>query len=282
METEVQLRPVEAVEPSGAQSIERAAGLLRILGSARDRGASLTELVEASGLAKPTCRRILLALIGAGLAEQDLSTHRYFLGPEAYVLGAVAALRYGLHRVAYDSVCRLAAETGDAAFLQVRRQWSVVCVQREEGDYPIRSHVLAPGDRYPLGTSVAGITILAAQPDDEVEAAIAANAAVLAERFPAFTRTRILDLVSEARTLGYGINRGLLFPGSWGMGVALHDEHGRPEACLSIAAIESRLQPDRQRMIAQLLNEEVRRVEGRLKELGRPAAAPQRRLGRRK
>ena len=89
--------------------------------------------------------------------------------------------------------------------------------------------MLAPGDRYPLGTSVAGITILAAQPDDEVEAAIAANAAVLAERYPAFARARILDLVSEARTLGYGINRGLLFPGSWGMGVALHDEHGRPE-----------------------------------------------------
>lgn len=282
METVVKLRSVEGVEPSGAQSIERAAGLLRILGSARDRGASLTELVAASGLAKPTCRRILLALIGAGLAEQDLSTHRYFLGPEAYVLGAVAALRYGLHRVAYDSVRRLAAETGDAAFLQVRRQWSVVCVQREEGDYPIRSHVLAPGDRYPLGTSVAGITILAAQPDDEVEAAIAANAAVLAERYPAFTRARILDLVSEARTLGYGINRGLLFPGSWGMGVALHDEHGRPEACLSIAAIESRLQPDRQRTIAQLLGEEVRRVEGRLKEMGRSPAAPQRRLGRRK
>ena len=31
-------------------------------------------------------------------------------------------------------------------FIQMRRDWSVVCLLREDGDYPIRSHVLAAGE----------------------------------------------------------------------------------------------------------------------------------------
>lgn len=258
----------ETGEPSGTQSIGRAVALLRQLAATRNRGAGLSELVEASGLAKPTCRRILLALIEAGLAEQDPITRRYFLGPEAYVLGTVAADRFGLHRLAADSVTRLARETGDAAFLQVRRDWSVVCLQREDGDFPIRSHVLAAGDRHPIGCGAGGITIAAAMPDAEIEASFEANDAILATRYRMLNRPLMRDLVAEARRLGYGLNRGLLFPGSWGMGMVVRDERGRPNACLSLAAIESRMQPDRQVQLAELLREEVRRVEARIAETG--------------
>ena len=285
MEARSNLRTEGTPEASGTQSIGRAVALLRLLAASRNRGASLTELVAASDLVKPTCRRILLALIDAGLAEQDPVTRRYFLGPEAYVLGTVAAERFGIHRMALEPVARLARETGDAAFVQVRRDWSVVCLAREDVDYPIRSHVLAAGDRHPLGCGAGGIALLAAMPDDEVEASLAANAALLAERYPMLTAGLIRDLVAEARALGYGINRGLLFPGSWGMGMVVRDARGRPDACLSLAAIESRMQPDRQPWLAQLLADEVRRLEARLREFGPPAeergapaaAGPQRR-----
>ncbi|WP_407049792.1 IclR family transcriptional regulator [Methyloraptor flagellatus] len=259
-------RGPDAEGASGTQSIGRAARLLRSLGAARGPGASLSELVEDSGLAKPTCRRILVALIEAGLVEQDPVSRRYFLGAEAYVLGLVASERFGLHRLARDSVVRLAQETGDAAFVQIRREWSVVCLQREDGPYPIRSHVLAAGDRHPLGAGAGGITVLAALDDAEIAAALDANAEVLVLRYPMLSRDLILDLVAEARVSGYGINRGLLFPGSWGMGVAIRNARGGVEGCLSLAAIESRMQPDRQPALLALLREEVRRIEDRLRD----------------
>jgi DNA-binding IclR family transcriptional regulator len=261
----------ETAEVTGTQSIGRAVGLLRQLAATRSRGASLGELVEASGLAKPTCRRILLALIEAGLAEQDPTTRRYFLGPEAYILGTIAADRFGLHRLAQESVIRLARETGDAAFLQVRRDFAVVCLQREDGDYPIRSHVLAAGDRHPLGAGAGGITLMAAMPDAEIETALTANASLLAHRYPMLPRAVVLDLVAEARHLGYGINRGLLFPGSWGMGVVVRDARGRPDACLSLAAIESRMQPDRQPALYRLLREEAETLEARIRAFEIPS-----------
>ncbi|SFI42106.1 transcriptional regulator, IclR family [Bosea sp. OK403] len=253
-------------EPTGAQSIGRAAALLRLVASSRTRGASLSELVDGSRLQKPTCRRILVALIEAGLIEQEAATRRYFLGPESFILGTIAADRFGIHRLAQEGVVRLAQATGDAAFLQVRRDWTVVCLQREDGDYPIRSHVLAPSDRHLLGAGVGGIALLAALDDEGVEQAMAANAAQFPLRYPMLSRAIVDDLVAEARERGYAMNRGLLFPGSWGMAMVVRDAQGRADACLSLAAIESRMQPDREPFLAQLLRDEVARLEARLRE----------------
>lgn len=256
---------------TGAQSIGRAALLMRLVAACRSNGGSLSEIVAQARLSKPTVRRMLLALIENGLVEQDPITRRYFLGPEAYVLGTVAAERFGIHRLALENVRRLALETGDAAFIQIRRDWSVVCLHREDGDYPIRSHVLSSGDRHPLGAGAAGIALLAALSDEEMETCLHANADLLASRYPVLNPRLLKELVAEARDKGYGINRGLLFPGSWGIGVVVRDRQGRPDACLSIAAIESRLQPDREGELARLLFEEARRLEARLRDFGQSA-----------
>lgn len=253
---------------SGAQSIGRALALLRLLGESAKSGASLSELVVSSGLVKPTCRRILLALMDAGLVEQETPSRRYFLGPEVYVLGIIAAERYGIDRHALDCVNRLAQKTGDAAFLQVRRGNFVVCLAREDGPYPIRSHVLAAGDRHPLGGGAGPLAVLAALEDDEVEAALAANARLLETNYTALPLPLIHDLVRETRAKGYSMNRGLLFPGSWGMGMAIRGASGRIEGCLSLAAIESRMQPDREAQLAAWLGAEVRLVEQRLRDAG--------------
>jgi DNA-binding IclR family transcriptional regulator len=262
-------RPPTEPETSGTQSIARAVALLRLVAGQGSAGASLSGLVDASGLSKPTCRRILVALIDAGLAEQDPLTRRYFLGQEAYMLGNLAADRFGAHRLALEGVSRLAQETGDAAFVQVRRDWFAVCLHREDGPYPIRSHVLAAGDRHPLGAGAGGIALLAAMTDGDVERALAANSRLLGERYPMLTRPVIADLIAEARQTGYGFNRGLLFPGSWGIGMAVRDAQGRPDFCLSLAAIESRMQPDRVPYLVQLLRQEVEALEARLKEFAR-------------
>jgi DNA-binding IclR family transcriptional regulator len=263
-------------DASGTQSIGRAVALLRLVAAGRSQGVAFGELVERSGLSKPTCRRILVALIDAGLLEQDPGSRRYCLGPESYVLGAAASERFGIHRLAHDSVLRLAERTGDAAFLQIRRDWSVVCLLREDGDYPIRSHVLAPSDRHPLGAGAGGLALLSALSEAEIETALTANARLLAERYPVLSRSRLAELVTETQARGYAMNRGLLFPGSWGMGMVVRDGDGQPNACLSLACIESRMQPDREPELARLLAEEVQLLERRLADFRPPAPPPAR------
>ncbi|MFD0465295.1 IclR family transcriptional regulator [Microvirga aerilata] len=252
----------------GAQSIDRAATLLLLVGRAGPSGARLSELVEQCDLSKPTVRRMLLALVRAGLLDQDPETRRYYIGPEIYVLGTLASTRFGIHPISLRSLGRLSQETGDTAFLSVPRGVYSICVHREEGPYPIRVHALHAGDRHPLGVGAGSLALLSALPDQEVEEVLAANADVLAEKYPNHPPSVLRSLVEETRVNGYALNPGLLLPSSWGVGVPIRGVDGRPIGALSIAAIESRLSEARQREIASLLKKEATWIEMRLSEVG--------------
>jgi DNA-binding IclR family transcriptional regulator len=252
----------------GAQSIDRAATLLLLVGRAGPQGARLSELVEQCDLSKPTVRRMLLALVRAGLLDQDPETRRYYIGPEIYVLGNIASARFGIHPISLRSLLRLSQETGDTAFLSVPRGVYSICVHREEGPYPIRIHALHAGDRHPLGVGAGSLALLSALPDHEVEEVLAANAEVLAEKYPRHSPSALRTLVQETRMKGYALNPGLILSGSWGVGVSIRGADGRPVGALSIAAIESRLSETRQREIASLLKKEAAWIEVRLGEVG--------------
>jgi DNA-binding IclR family transcriptional regulator len=260
----------------GAQSIDRAATLLLLVGRAGPFGARLSELVEQCDLAKPTVRRILLALVRAGLLDQDLETRRYYIGPEIYVLGTLASTRFGIHPISLRSLVRLSQETGDTAFLSVPRGVYSICVHREEGAYPIRIHALHAGDRHPLGVGAGSLALLSALPDHEVKEVVAANADILADNYPQHPPKVLLAMVQEARAKGYALNPGMLLPGSWGIGVAIRGQDGRPIGALSIAAIESRLGEDRQQKLAELLTKEARSIETRLREVSGIETLPRR------
>jgi len=162
---------------SGAQSVDRALGLLRLVGGRGAAGVALADLVAASGLEKPTVRRLLMALMRGGLVEQDAGSRAYHLGAECYVLGALASPRHGLLEIAADAVARLARESGDTAFLTMRRGSAAVCLHREEGSFPIRTHALTAGAQHPLGVGAGALAMLAALPAAEAETVIADNAA---------------------------------------------------------------------------------------------------------
>ncbi|RVU15059.1 IclR family transcriptional regulator [Methylobacterium oryzihabitans] len=255
-------------EAAGAQSIDRAATLLLLVGRAGPQGARLTDLVAQTDLAKPTVHRMLTALVRAGLLDQVPETRRYHIGPEIYVLGTLASARFGLHPVSLRALVRLSQETGDTAFLSVARDVYAICLHREDGAYPIRVHALQAGDRHPLGVGAGSLALLAALPDTEVDEILAANADVLAAHYPRYAGGVLRALVGETRARGYALNPGMLLADSWGIGVAIRGEGGRAVGALSIAAIEGRLREDRQREIARLLRREADWVEARLRQLG--------------
>ena len=251
-------------DQTGAQSVDRALALLSMVGRHAERGVTLSGLVEESELNKPTCRRLLLALMRAGLVEQDEATRRYYIGEEAYVLGSLASRRFGLLQLSMESLLRLSKKTEDSSFLSVRRETFSVCLYREEGTYPVRTHALQAGFEHPLGVGAGSLAMLAALPDAEVEAVLSANADVLVRNYPQLPRARIRQDVSITRDKGYALNPGLLVANSWGIGMVMRTPDGQIAGALSIAAIDSRMQPPRQVELADYLLQEVRVVEGKL------------------
>ncbi len=255
---------------TGTQSLERALGLLRIVAGRAGRGVRLADAVEQSGLAKPTVHRLLQALERQGFITQDAGAKLYHLGPEAFVIGTLANERYGIHRAALPCLSRLAAASEDTCFLTVRRDWHAVCLHREEGAFPIRSHVLKAGDRHPLGVGAGSLAILAALPPAETEAVITHITPELVAGYPGFAPDFLREQVVHTRQAGFAFNPGRLTAGSWGVGVAVLNHDGGCEGALSIAGIESRIAPPRCEQLAALLQTEAQRLSGRLE---RPAGA---------
>lgn len=249
---------------SGSQAVDRALALLQITGRAVGRGVALSELIAASGLGKPTVRRLMLALIRRGLVEQDGSTRLYHLGEESYVLGILATPRHGLLETAADALVRLAKASGDTAFVSMRRGSGAVCLYREEGAFPIRTHALETGAQHPLGIGAGSLAMLSALPDAEIEALLTDNADRLLSDYPNYTAELLRSDVAMTRARGFALNPGRIVAGSWGVGMALRRPDGSVAGALSLAAIESRMQPPRDAELAALLEHEARDIEARL------------------
>lgn len=243
---------------SGAQSIERAILVLRAVAAATVDGSTLSQVVAASRLTKATAHRLLSVLVREGLVGRDEESKTYFLGEEIYALGTLAAPRFGLHQLALPALHRLATMSQDSAFLLLLSGNDVVCVHREEGTHPIRTHLLQAGKRFPLGVGSFGVAILAAMDDSDVERVMAVNGKrAIAEGYPQFAGDRLWQFIRTARAKGYSVNPGLVFPDAWGIAVAVLDDRGQPIGALTIGAIGSRMQEDRQPILAAALKAEA-------------------------
>lgn len=256
-----------AASASGAQAVERALQLLSIVGRGAEKGVALAEVVADSGLNKPTARRLLMALMRSRLVEQDELTRRYYLGGELYVLGMLASRRHGLLEMAGESLKRLSARSADTSFVSMRREDYAVCLHREEGTHPVRTHALLTGDQNPLGVGAGSLAMLAALPDAEVDGILGRIEGVIAAQYPGYSTDIIRDDVARTRELGYALNPGRVIANSWGIGMAILLPDGRLAGALSIAAIDSRMGEARQKELAAQLAQEVERVQGKLKVL---------------
>ncbi|MBP7002644.1 IclR family transcriptional regulator [Amaricoccus sp.] len=259
----------ESEPVSGTQSIDRALSLLSLVGRAGAAGASLAEVVAGSGLNKPTARRLLVALIKARLLEQDPATRRYRLGSEAYVLGVLATPRHGLLAHAAESLRVLSAETRDASFVSVRHGNYSVCLHRQEGSHPLRTHALQTGDQHPLGVGAGSLAILAALPDAEAGRIVQDLAPDLG-RYGGYSPEILAADIQRARENGYALNPGRFIAGSWGIAMPVRFPDGGVAGALSIAAVESRLQRERQLELAGALRRETAAVERRMARIFGP------------
>ena len=244
--------------------VARVAALLRALGASEPTGASTTELGKLTGLARPTAHRLLTSLAAEGLVDRDARTGRWSLGPELYLLGAAAGNRYDSTDRARDVVDELARVTGESAFLSARRGDETVCILSQEGSFPLRSHVLHEGKRFPLGVASAGLAILSHLPARDVDDYFA-RVNLDSEWGEIHSETSIRERIESTRVTGYAVNPALIVEGSWGMGAAVFDRNGRPAWALSLTGVETRFRPARHAELGTLLLEHAHTLSNRLK-----------------
>lgn len=240
---------------AGAQSVERALSLLKLVSSRNREGARLADLVDLSELQKPTVHRLLQQLVASGLLMQS-ADKRYHLGQFSYELGLAASHHFTMRDVCEPSLERIAQETGDSAFLVVRSGSDSFCVDRKTGSYPIKVFSVEAGHRQPLGVGGGGLALLSALSDDEIEKVLLANA----DRLPSYgglTVRALRTLISETRKRGYSVISDYAIPGVTGVGRAILDGQGRVLGAISVSSVSQRMNPERQHLVQQILKRAI-------------------------
>ena len=249
----------ESARLSGTQSIERALTLMREIAAHNRSGSRLLDLASRTGLQRPTVHRMLKCLTVENMVQQDPDTHRYYLGPMVFELGLTAAPRYNLREICHPALNRIAEATGDTVFLTQRSGLDAICLDRQEGTFPIKTFTLEIGMRRPLGVGTGSLAILSALAEDEVRHVVTANAPRLPEY--GLTPTSLLAQVKSAQKRGYAVREMPSLAGVRSIGQAVHNQSGVAFAALSVSAISSRMSEKRIAELATMLRNETRLVE---------------------
>ena len=252
-------------EVSGTQSIHRALVLLRAIAARGRTGSRLLDLAKHSNLAGPTAHRILKCLMAENIVTQDPETHRYLLGHLVFELGLAAAPQFNLRQIAGPALRRVAEKTGDTVFLIARSGFDTVCLDRQEGAFPIKALTLDVGTRRPLGVGAGGMALLLALPDGEIERIVAANATRLKD-YGKLNVPILTGMIGRSKQFGYALNDRQETPGVISIGLPATNRYGPPYAAISVGAISSRMSAGRQKEIAAVLRTELRALEKRLAE----------------
>ena len=251
----------------GVQSVARAVSLLRLIARHSTSGARLLDLTEGSGLARPTVHRLLRCLCMENLVQRDPMTRRYRLGVLAFELGLAAGEPNAIVARCRPILTDLARRCGDTIYLVMRSGDEIVCLDRVEGSFPIRTFTFAPGARRLIGFGSGGLALLASQGDDEIESIFSRIADALKRDrrvTPAVWRERI----ATVKRSGIAVSEGSITQGVTGVSMPVPTEHGSPYLSVAVAGISSRFPQERIEELRRELKEAVAAVQMALPQLG--------------
>lgn len=248
--------------PTGTQAFDRAIDLLIAVASATG-GLRTTDLAERCDLKIATTHRLLRGLIRRGLVDVMPDSKRVVPGLLLFSLAARASDASGLLSIARAPVLRVASATGDCVFLMARSGFDAVCIDRQDGDYTIRTLTGGIGGTTPLGLGPGSLAILSNLPQAERAAVLAHNAGRIGQLGGGVPSEPDTEAI---RRQGFVHETGILLPGVHSLAVPILTKRGTPVASLGIGAIEPRLGADRIPEILALLRSEVAHIEADLEK----------------
>jgi DNA-binding IclR family transcriptional regulator len=233
-------------------SVVKASQILRVIGES-DHGCTLTEIAQATRLGTTVCHRMLGTLVHERLVDKNPDDGRFRLGLGILAMAHKVQSHHPLVRAAAHLMSETVAYTEDIALLMVRDGDGVLCIDRKEGAFPVRSSGTQVGTRLPMHCGGAPLALLAFSADDYIERYLASQS--LEKRTartvtdPALVRRE----VERVRKRGYAIGNQDLFDYVVALGFPLFAPGGMLIGALSVGGVEQRYTPKRIKQIGEWL-----------------------------
>jgi IclR family pca regulon transcriptional regulator len=219
-----------ATNPDFVEALARGLDVLSSFGA--DRPAmSLTEVAAATGLARPTARRLLLTLQELGYVRVDGGS--FTLTPRVMHLGMAYASSLGLWEIARPHLAELVRTTHESSSMAQLDGSDIVYVARVSVPKIITLRVDI-GTRFPaLQTSQGKVLLAALEPEDLTRALAVPSRAGL----PPFLPRERAAIDAELRTVrarGWALADEELAPGIRSVAVPVRDGTGAVRAAMNV------------------------------------------------
>lgn len=221
--------PQRGQGPDFIEALARGLDVLRSFSADRPR-MNLAQAAQATGLARPTVRRILLTLEELGYVR--VSDGAYLLTPRVLELGMAYVGSLGLWDLARPHLEQLVGRTGESSSMAQLDGSDIVYVARVAVPKLISLNVDI-GTRFPALVTSQGKVLLAALPAETVLRVLAEpSRSGLPE--PRLPDNRVLEAIVQVREQGWALADEELAPGVRSVAVGVADAHGVVRAAMNV------------------------------------------------
>jgi len=193
----------------------------------------ISDLAKRLGLAKSTVHRLASTLLDQGMLEQNAGDGKYRLGLALFELGTLVRRKMDFTMEARPFLRTLLENTGETVHLAILDHDSVLYVISLESKQALRMGSKV-GTRVPVHCTAVGKTLLAFQPEGEIER-------IIARGLPASTSSTIVDAkalqreLAAVRTRNYAVDDEESEVGLRSIAAPIRNDAGSVIAAISIA-----------------------------------------------
>ena len=192
---------------------------------------SLSEVAAATGLARPTARRLLLTLEELGFVR--CVEGAFTLTPKVLTLGTAYVCSLGLWDIARPHLQALVARTGESSSISQLDGSDIVYVARVAVPKLIALRVDV-GTRFPAVQTSQGKVLLAALPPDELASALAQPSRSGLPLHLRRSPEQLQEELAQVRARGWALADEELAPGVRSVAAPLRDGTGAVRAAMNV------------------------------------------------
>lgn len=200
---------------------------------------SMDEISEYTKIPKPTVYRLLKIFVDNEFLQKTTAEngegYRFSLGLKFLELGSVVLSTFDIRKIALPPMRELQQKFNEAVQLSYKDGEEGLYIEKVESTKPVRLYTRV-GRKAPLYAGACMRTILAFQPQEEIDYIISKNLNQIASGTPQ-SKDNVLQLLVQCRTEGYSYSISELEEGTFSIAVPIFNHEGQVKYSLSIAGI---------------------------------------------
>lgn len=241
----------QTIDTAGDTPTMRLFALLEVI-AAKDQRYALQDLVEITGLPKPTLHRMLQQLESAGLLQREGDGRHYGTGTRLRRLAENLLLNDSHHGARHVVLRNLVEEIGESCNLTALSGGEVVYLDRVETAEALRFY-LKPGSRVPVHCSASG-KIFLAQMSPAQRRRLLAHVPLEACTPKTLTRLeQIEEEIQRVRQDGFALDNEEFLPGLLCIAALVPSPSGLSNLCVAVQAPVMRLDAEKAQQLLPAL-----------------------------